>query len=281
MRSFVHVLAVCASLVALGLSSPARAEAGHWYDAALRGVQKGSPFVVHVTVPLCSNAQIDCGSSVAGRPRDLAHNVYWGAVFGARRFFERKSAGWERVVVEPGAGDVLERVVFRKWIPKERWGTSKDVEALVVLEAFAGDRIDQAVDRFHGLATRGGSVKVTEAGVARSLEVHVAGYAGHNRLLDGKKLPALGAEKRSPLPTFVLACYSEGWFAPSLRAAGSTPLFTTKALMAPEGYLIEALVSSLAARRTAREAGDSAIEAYASWQKLKRGVASAMFVRAP
>lgn len=252
-----------------------------WFEAAQRAVQKGAPFVVHVTVPLCSNAQIDCGSTIAGRPRDLAHNVYWGAIFGARRFFERKSAGWQPVAVEPGSGDVLERAIFRKWIPKERWGTSKDVEALVVLEAIAGDRIDAAVDRFYGLAARGGAVRVTEGGVARSLDVHVAGYAGHNRLLDGKKPPAPGPGKLAPVPTFVLACYSESWFSPSLRAAGASPLFTTKALVAPEGYVIEALVTALASKRTARDAGDAAIDAYASWQKLKRGVASAMFVRAP
>jgi hypothetical protein len=45
--------------------------------------------------------------------------------------------------------------------------------------------------------------------------------------------------------SFVLACYSENYFAASLRHAGSTPLVTTRALMAPEGYLIHAIVEGL------------------------------------
>src|SRR6185436_197968 len=52
-----------------------------------------APLVVYVVVPLCSNQQIDCGSVIAGRPGDLAHNVYWGAVFGDRRFLARKGSG--------------------------------------------------------------------------------------------------------------------------------------------------------------------------------------------
>ena len=46
-----------------------------------RDVAAGKPLVVHVTVALCSNDQVDCGSGVAGRPGDLAHNLYWGAIF--------------------------------------------------------------------------------------------------------------------------------------------------------------------------------------------------------
>jgi hypothetical protein len=56
-------------------------------------VRAGHPLVVYVVIPLCSNAQIDCGSPLAGRLGDLDHNLYWGAAFGARRFFERPRAG--------------------------------------------------------------------------------------------------------------------------------------------------------------------------------------------
>src|SRR6185437_4112950 len=82
----------------------------------------GRPLVVYVVVPLCSNAQIDCGSSIAGRPTDLAHNIYWGAIFGARRFLERKGSGWERVDVAAEDGARLERAVFRMRVPGTPWG---------------------------------------------------------------------------------------------------------------------------------------------------------------
>ena len=58
-------------------------------ESALYDIHSGKPLVVHVTVPLCSNTQIDCGSAVAGDPDRLETNLYWGAAFGHRRFFDR------------------------------------------------------------------------------------------------------------------------------------------------------------------------------------------------
>jgi hypothetical protein len=268
--------------LALALPSPARAAAPSWAEPFPRiaaTVRAGAPFVTLVVVPLCSNRQIDCGSAVAGRPGDLAHNLYWGAVFGARRFFDRKKSGWERVDLSSDDA-VLERVVFRRRAPGDAWRVAGAVEQLVVLEAIHGDRIDEAVARLGHVAGEGARVRFRDGDATREVAVHVAGYAGHNRIFDGATLPAPSGDASRAIPSFVLACYSDAYFGPGLVALGSTPLVTTRAYMAPEGYAIEAAVRALGDGLSAKEVRDETVRAYAKWQRLAWTVASPMFAPA-
>src|SRR5262245_10673348 len=164
-------------LLAIGVLSPpalALAEpAPRWaaaFPAISADVRAGKPFVTVVVVPLCSNEQIDCGSGPAGKPGSLATNLYWGAIFGARRHFERKNSGWERVDLQgpealgSGAEGTLERAVYRRRGRAAAWDSARDVEQIVVLEAVHGAQIDRAIDRFWSLATSGGRVRFTDSG---------------------------------------------------------------------------------------------------------------------
>ncbi|MFO0759963.1 MAG: hypothetical protein U0359_25990 [Byssovorax sp.] len=248
-----------------------------------REIQAGKPLVTLVVVPLCDNALIDCGSPIAGRPRDLGHNVYWGAVFGHRRFFERKNSGWERVE-RTGVGDdgLLERVVMRRAVARAPFGGApgETTEQLVVLEAIDGTAIDKALARFMRLATGGGTVHFQDGDRRREERIQVAGYAGHNRLMDGVPMPARASGPgRTPIPSFVMACISESYFDASLRGAGSTPLLLTRTLMAPEGYLIDAITRGLGENLPHPALRERAIAAYATWQRISPGVAAHTFAR--
>lgn len=268
-------LALASSLLA-SAPTPARA-ADAPLDAAAVDVRAGKPLVVYVVVPLCSNQQIHCGSGIAGRPAGLDHNVYWGAVFGARRFFERPKSGWERVERTRGEGIFLERGVYRRLVPGAPWGRAGEVEEIVVLQAIHGDAIDRAVDHLWQMATGGGRVAFQDGDRKREERVLVAGYAGHNRLMDGKALPAESGG--APVPSFVLACKSEPYFGPSLRSAGSVPLVTTSTFMAPEGYLIDAIARGIGERLAPAELRKRAVAAYAQWQKLTPREAGSVFAR--
>src|SRR5688500_107265 len=94
-RWVLVLVVVAASLV---VSRAGSAEALQPWSADFPTVQEdvraGRPLVSLVVVPLCSSAQIDCGSAAAGRPGSLEQNLYWGAIFGARRHFDRKRSGW-------------------------------------------------------------------------------------------------------------------------------------------------------------------------------------------
>jgi hypothetical protein len=271
-------------VLALALTcKPARAaeETPDWDRARVAAdLRAGKPLVVHVTVALCSNRQIDCGSGIAGRAGNLSHNVYWGAIFGARRFLEMKSSGWERVSLGKIDDTVLERAVYRRRVPAKRWDIDRKdpIEQLVVLDAVHGDRIDQAVTGFWQGATGGEKLTIRDGQRQRDVRVHVAGYVGHNRLMDGVDLPEQGASSSdAAIPSFVLACYSEQYFGKKLRRAGSRPLVMTKQLMAPEGYVLHAVLTGIGDGKSSKQIRLGAVQSYAKWQKLSHGTASWIF----
>lgn len=281
--------------------SPVKKEPKPWTEsspAIAEHIRRGGAFVTFVVVPLCSNDQIDCGSSVAGRPGDLSKNIYWGAIFGQRRFFERKNSGWTLVEATrppPGNDDpLLERVVFKRRIPLAAWSNtntdsdtntnttidpSATAEQIVVFQAVHGASIDRAVGLFWSVATEGGRVRFHDGEKHRDEPIHVAGYAGHNRLMDpGKNLPPPPPIARSrPIPSFVIACYSEPYFGAALRNAGSDTLVMTRNLMAPEGYVLDALAKFLGDNAPREHLRRRSVEAYAKWQNITTREASSIF----
>lgn len=264
-------------------ASPALADAPRPWSAeradVLRDVAAGEPVVSYVVVPLCSNSQIDCGASWAGQPGRLRTNLYWGAIFGARTIFDRKRSGWQRVHVERGGPEMLERITYRRRVPAARWGFEREepVEQLVVLHAVHGEHIDGAVDLFWKLSRDGGTVRFDDGGRARSASIHTVGYAGHNRLMDGKRLPAQRAASARARSSFVLACYSESYFGGALSRLGAAPLVSTRALMAPEGYVVEAVVKALGDNEPPERVRYRTIAAYAKWQRIPFGRAARVF----
>jgi hypothetical protein len=250
-------------------------------DASIaRDIRAGAPLVVRVIVPLCDNALIDCGSSIAGKPSDLEHNVYWGASFGQRHFFERKKSGWTRLELSQSKAPYLERAVFQRRVDGVPWGkpAGETIEEIVVLDAVDGTQIDRAVDDFQKLAAKGGRVSIQDGSATRDLRVMVAGYAGHNRLMDGKKLAKL-ERSESAIPAFVLACESEQYWGTQMRASGSDLLVTTRTLMAPEAYVVEAIAQGLGENVAKAEVRKRAVDAYAKWQKLSDKAASSVFAK--
>jgi len=282
MKALLRLLGLTFALLLVARPVSAEPE-DDWDPGAVRAdLEAGRPLVVHVTVALCSNDQIDCGSKIAGRPGNLSHNIYWGAIFGARRFLERKRSEFSRIELRAVDDRVLERAVYRRIIPGKRWKLSRSgsVEQIVVLDAVHGDRIDDAVKGFWSAATRGSKLTIRDGEASREVRVHVAGYVGHNRLMDGLKLPS-AAERASKQRTasFVLACYSEQYFGDRLREAGSKPLVMTRQLMAPEGYVLDAVLRGVGDGAPTKEIRRRAVAAYSSFSKLSLGTASTIFAR--
>lgn len=250
------------------------------YPSIARDLRAGAPLVVEVFVPLCSNWQIWCGATYAGQPHVPRTNIYWGAVFGSRTFLERRRSGYERVEVKAVDAVELERAVFRGRVPQAAWGLERDGELVVVLHALHGSHIDEAVARHYRRAARGGTVSFHEGERERTHRVHAVGYVGHNRLMDGIAYPPLlpaAGPRDAPVPTFVLACGSERYFTRALRAVGSEPVVMTRTFMAPEGYVLDAVLQGLAANEPAPLIRGRAVAAYAKWQKLSPGQAGVIF----
>jgi hypothetical protein len=104
------------------------------------------------------------------------------------------------------------------------------------------------------------------------------GYAGHDRLMDGKQLPApLPVERTRPIPSFVLACSSEDFFGAALRGVGLSTLVMTRSYVAPEGYAVEAAVRALGTAAAPSAVREQVVRAYARWQRIPERQASRYF----
>lgn len=263
-------------------AAPAVAAWSELSPSVAQDLRAGQPLVTVVFVPLCSNEQIRCGGQGAGDPASLDRNLYWGRAFGVRRYFNETARGWKQVARSHGEGPVLEEIVYGRRVPGERFGLGDaSIEQLVILRAVHGNAIETAVDGFYELAVQGGSATFGDGEARRTVRVHVAGYAGHNRLMDGYRLQPLEARGagRSAIPSFVIACKSEPYFSAALRDRGSEPLVMTRDYVAPEGYAIEALVNALGENVSPREVRTRVVRAYARWQRIAERTASTIFSR--
>lgn len=290
-RNLRHVAASLLALVSVVAPSSRAAEPATATDSWTRDypsidadVEAGKPLTLLVVVPLCNGKVIACGGQGAGDPGSLDKNLYWGRAFGARRYFEESAKQFKRISRETGTGPMLEQLVYRRTVPGARWGAAHDVEQLVVLRAIHGAQIDEAVRDFYRFATQGARVSFTEDGQERTVRVHVAGYAGHNRLMEGVTLeqivgPATAKPESAPLPSFMFACRSAPYFSAALSEHGSNPLVMTRDLMAPEGYVIEAMARGLGDHLSQKELRQRVVAAYARWQRMPERTAGSIFAR--
>ena len=230
-----------------------------------------APLEVTVVVPLCDNALIACGRAAAGDPRALETNLYWGAMYGAERYLSR--APGFHVVSRTDAPDPHHPALLRTVVVERRAAAGERMVRMTLL-AFDGARIDDALAFFFAQART----------PTRDLLV----WAGHDRLMD---VAAPTASPPTPTPTrtpktsrvAVLACESDRYFGPALRAAGATPVAMTRTFMAPEAYLLEAMAGSIALHGVDASGSlrDALIAAYAKYQHLSLRAAGTVFTRVP
>jgi hypothetical protein len=217
--------------------------------------------VVHVVVALCDNVNqgIVPVPAALGNGQDPGRNLYWGAAYGVRTWFDR-SADWERMQRSlealPGT---LERVVWKH----------RTADVYLVADAYDGARIQDAIYAF--LSYAGGHEASSFALGERRIPVggaaHLLAYCGHDGLMEFAPPPPRAPANAQPRDAIVLACASKPYFDAPLRHTGSRPLLWTTGLMAPEAYTLDAALQAWVKEATAEQVRERAAEAYAKWQK--------------
>ena len=279
---------VTALLLALGLAAGAARPAE--YPSVRRRVDgeamAGGPVVVHVVVALCDNENQGIVKVPAqlGNGQDPKNNLYWGAMYGVKSFLTAR-AGWKQVKARwtearTRPGKILDRVVLQRRMLRGR----REIEIYVVAEAWDGSQIRSATMRYLRFAgghapeevtvetSRG--MKTLKAGGA----AHLVCYVGHNGFMDFQfrrtPAPASAAEPRSAV---ALCCKSRDHFLKPLRRAGAEPLALTTGLMAPEAYVLDALIRSWAAGDGPEQILSKAAVAYNTHQKCGVDAARRLF----
>ncbi|UOG36848.1 hypothetical protein MAL08_12105 [Leptospira noguchii] len=216
---------------------------------------------VEVFVPLCDGSQLLCGKGKAGDPRSLKQNLYWGAAFGVETFLNKK-LGFQVLNRKDG---LLNSPILRE-LKLVRNPQSGEQKVFIVARAYAGDRIDDALNDF---------LKASSGKTNADLVV----WMGHDRLMD-RIAPDINSEGSFFYkPVVVLACESETYFGPVLRKIGAAPIVMTRTFMAPEAYLLNALVETVSKSgpRDKKAIRSALIRSYAKYQRISIRAAGTVF----
>lgn len=215
---------------------------------------------VHVFVALCDNEHqgIVPVPAALGNGKDPKNNLYWGAKYGVKSWL-RKADGWTtaEAPAKPDDPAVLERARFvREGMPR----------LVVTADAYNGASMKEALTDFFAAAAGKGP------------RADLVAFVGHNGLMDAplEEFP-LRDGKEGPADAIVLACKSEAYFAGPLSKAGCRPLLTTRGLMAPEAYTLEAALTSWARGETPEQVRATAATAYDRHQKCGARAAERLF----
>ena len=217
---------------------------------------------IHVMVALCDNRYQGIVPVPAGigNGQDPKSNLYWGAGYGVKSFFTRKTNEWELLDTRlKPVPPILERLVFKHRV--------KDVYMLA--DAYDGQFIRQTTIDFLNAAAGRNPVMVETGGKKVSFggASNLLAYIGHNGLMDfnlQENFPRATDKKRE---TIILACYSKKYFTSYLQTAGALPVLWTTGLMAPEAYTLHDAIHKWVEGNTAQEIRMAGAQAFAKYQK--------------
>lgn len=234
-------------------------------------VENKETLFVHLMVPLCDNENqgiVPVPASI-GNGQNARTNLYWGAGYGIRNFFDKKVAAWQLVAESqvPENPKILERLLFYR---KMENGT----EVCVVADAYDGAEMAACVEDFlwalAGKTNAYWTLPAAEGATATQIPMNGGAdlviFNGHNGLMDGSADLVKNVDHRTK-DAMVIACVSYSYFEPYLDAAGGYPLLTTTNLLAPEAYVVEAAISEWARLKPGADIHHAAGVAYDKYHK--------------
>ena len=263
-----------------GLNTPAVAEVVQ-FDSFSRDqikiqlqnkILRKEPLIVHVYVPLCDNENqgiVPVNASL-GNGKNLKTNLYWGAGYGLKTHF--KKTGWNVISdITDSSKAVLERIVFQKII-------SPSTNVIVIADAYSGDKMLLCLeDFFKNLAeTLSDTVKINDSLFIDLNKSDMVAFTGHNGLMDNSVSEQINKNARQK-DAVVIACISHDYFIERLNYLNAYPLVTTTSLMAPEAYVINAIINSWANLEDENSISISAAAAYSTYQKCSVNAAKYIF----
>lgn len=225
----------------------------------------------HVVVALCDTIfqRIAPVKPELGDGNTPASNLYWGAMYGVKTFLPKQS-GWKLLHVQTNPAPlVLERLVL----------FNETLNLTVVADAWQGMAIREATSAFLEYAAGRTVVdvfyggKTLKAGAGAGLVV----YMGHNGLMDFS-LPFYPMKSDAkPRDAVIFACQSKNYFADAIKAGGAYPLLRTTGNMAPEAYILHALLNSWGREDEENTIREEVAKAYNQYQKCGMKAARSLF----
>ncbi|WP_107038614.1 hypothetical protein [Brumimicrobium mesophilum] len=217
--------------------------------------------LIHVFVALCDNDS----QGIVPVPKSIGDgtkpnsNLYWGAGYGMRHFFDKKTTDWVLVAeLESNNPMILDRILFKH--------KTKDIYLLA--EAYNGWNIRECTENF--LLNSNG--QKPEKIIYKDQEFEFGGgadlfvYIGHNGLMDFDVNPKF-KETKIQKDVMILGCYSKSYFKEHVKNANANPILWTTHLMAPEAYVLHGALNGYVINETGIQIDERAAQAYNTYQK--------------
>ncbi|MGH1364818.1 MAG: hypothetical protein ACRBF0_14740 [Calditrichia bacterium] len=231
-------------------------------------IEVGLPKVIYCVVALCDNATQGIAPVPAklGNGNDADNNLYWGALYGIRSYFDR-SDEWKRISkARPLNTTVVERCIYKH--------VKKDI--YLIADAFRGSEIETAIGRVVSFGSAKHKLSFDFDRKTVQQRPSLIAYIGHNGLMefalddDLSELP--GSQDvveiaENPTPAIILACYSKSYFKQELEGTSAYPLLWTTGLMAPEAYTLHEALAGWIENESDEQIRNRAAAAYHKYQK--------------
>tara|TARA_R110002096_G_scaffold276109_3_gene470079 strand:- start:147196 stop:147963 length:768 start_codon:yes stop_codon:yes gene_type:complete len=217
---------------------------------------------IHVFVALADNFSQSIAPVPAnlGDGNDASNNLYWGAAYGLKTYFGKKSKDW--VLIKKLEGDslfILERLLFKH----RREGV------YLLADAYRGNKIKSCIDRFLEASNSKNidSIYWSNQYLLFGGGSNLVAYCGHNGLMEFTTDAKLSPNGEAAKDVIILACYSRDYFYDEIIDACANPLLWTNKIMAPEAYTLKAAIDGWMAKESPTQIEKRAEKAYAKYQK--------------
>lgn len=218
--------------------------------------------VIHVLVALCDNENqgIVPVPEAIGNGQNPGQNLYWGAGYGVRNYFDKKSKNWQLLkVIEDPQKHILERLIFRH--------VSKDV--YLIADAYDGAAIKQTVEDF--LFASAGKlsvdVQLDDTLIRAGKCADLLAYVGHNGLMDFDIKKKIDPDLTHKRDVIAIACYSKHYFNEYMKNYNVNPLVWSRGLMSAEAYTLKWAIDGWLKNETNEQIVNRARKAYNHYQK--------------
>jgi len=227
-------------------------------------IQQKEPLVIHLNVALCDNENqgIVKVNKNLGNGLNLQTNLYWGAKYGVKNFF-KKYSDWQLIESQKNINsNILERLIFYKTFPNS-------AKVYLVADAYRGDKMKVCLENFFEsiAGKKVNNIQINNLSIGINGNADLLLFNGHNGMIDGYNIGFYENEDKKVREVAVMGCVSQSYFEEHLKRAKGYPLLMTTNLMAPEAYILEALVNNWALQKDGTEIRTEVGKAYHQYQQ--------------
>lgn len=224
--------------------------------------QNDSIKTIHIYVALCDNENqgIVPVPKLIGNGQDPFNNLYWGAGYGIKTYFDKKSNNWTLIKkIKNPANNILERVIFK----------NTDSNTFIVADAYDGARIKKCIANFLHAASgqQKDTIELNNIKIPIGGNANLIAYIGHNGLMEFDIKDKYKIDRNKKRDIIILACYSKHYFERYMKKFNTNPLVWSTGLMSPEAYTIKWAIDGWLKNESNTEIVTRARKAYNHYQK--------------